>query len=114
MARRRRLLNGKSLLVASGGVVLLGCGEDVGNPFIPPEPAELCVDAEPPTAEVLVDGDGLDVDGCTIVGDGYSTPDSVVVRATAEGYQPFEEIVLVNFEGRTNFTVVMTEEDPSP
>jgi hypothetical protein len=113
MAKKRRLLSGKSVLIASGGAMLLGCGEDVGNPFLP-EPAELCVEAEPSTAEVLVDGDSLDVDGCTIVGDGFSTPDSVRVTATAEGYQPFEEIVLVDFEGRTNFTVVMTEEDQAP
>jgi hypothetical protein len=110
MAKKRRRLNGKSVLIASGGAMLLGCGEDVGNPFLPEAPAELCVEAEPSTAEVLVDGDSLDVDGCTIVSDGFSTPDSVRVTATAEGYQPFEEIVLVNFEGRTNFTVVMTEE----
>lgn len=109
MAMKRRPLNGKSLLLASAGVALIGsCAETtVGNYF--PPPPELCVDSVPADAEVLVDGQDPGQDGCTEV-----FADSAIVTATAEGYLPFEDTVDVGFEGTTTFTVVMTEDEPTP
>ena len=113
MKRKRRRLRGKSVLVASGSAMILGCsgGGDVGN-TAPPPPATLCVDSEPPTAEVLVDGFELGEDGCTtIYSQGFGGPEPAWVTATADGYEPYEESVNVTSGGTTNHSVVMTEED---
>jgi hypothetical protein len=87
MATRRRR-SGKPLLVASAGLVVsIGCGNHhpPGNLMAPPQ-VQVCVDADPPEAQVMIDGVAVGSDGCRPEYAGQ-----VEITATAPGYEPYRE-----------------------
>lgn len=90
---RRRLAVGRTLLAASSGMVMVysGCSAAVSGNLVAPPLVELCITAEPETAEVKLDVATLDEAGCAPV---YQA--SVVsIVATAEGYEDYEESLSV-------------------
>lgn len=91
MAKRRRM-NGKPLLLASGVVMAVGCGPSksmvTGNLMAPPTvEGEVCVDTLPEHVETTITiGDGAATERCTMV---YGEMVNVVV--TADGMVPVSE-----------------------
>ena len=95
MIIKRRKLSGKPLLLATAAtaITISGCaaGENSGpiasNPMAPPEYFEFCIEVDPKTAQVTLDGEPM-VDG--------ECKDSVIegdheIAATAEGYRDYSE-----------------------
>jgi len=107
MKINRRKTKGTPLLIATAGVGLtvtacIGKGVTSGNLMAPPM-VELCIEVEPETAEVQVDGIAV-VDGdCSQVYEGI-----VTIEATADGYQDYSEDVEV-YETTTH-SIEMTPE----
>jgi hypothetical protein len=99
MARRRKLTT-RSLLVASGSMVLACSGvttkSDTGmvtGNLMPPPMIELCVVPTPAEAQIQIQGVDVDDKGCRNVYNG-----EIAISVTAEGHKPFSETVLVNVD----------------
>ena len=96
----RRRMSGRPLLVASS-VLVASCGAGpVGNLVAPPM-YELCVTVVPAEAEVTIDQQPLEADGCNTTWEGTH-----VVAATAEGYVPYEAEVQLSAD--TTHDITMT------
>ena len=104
---RKRKTKGKPLLVATAslGMAVSGCngkvGPEVSGNLMPPPFLELCIEVEPETAAVTVEGENVPDGQCTQV---YSS--TVLVEATAEGYEEYSEEVSVE-EGTNTHTIDM-------
>ena len=116
---RRRPLTARSLLVASGAMVLacggaktaIGGGEGpivTGN-LMPPPMVALCVEATPSTAKVLVNAREPDDRGCVDTYNGTAT-----VTATAEGYVPYEEKVDLPMSDSPKMHAIVMQPVPPP
>jgi hypothetical protein len=94
-------MSGRSLLVASSALVA-GCGGGsvVGNLVAPPM-YELCVTVVPAEAEVTIDQQPLEEDGCNTTWEGPHA-----VAATADGYVPYEAEVQLSAD--TTHDITMT------
>lgn len=112
---RRRPLRGRPLLVAGAGATVLvaGCaGSTKSDPYaytsgnlVAPPTVQLCVEVTPPEADATVTASGQELPdadpSCVEVYEG-----DIQVSATAEGYEPYEEVVQVY--GDTDHTVSLT------
>ena len=104
MAINKRKTIGMAILSATGAQLFVGCGEKAvtsGN-LMAPEMVDLCIEVEPESAAVTVDGTSVDDGSCVSVYE-YTT---VSITAIAEGYDNYEEELLV--ETDTTHTITMT------
>lgn len=104
MKRTRRSIFAKPLLTAGSGLVLsmASCGQaPTGNLMPPPPSVELCITADPKEASVTVNDVALPDAGCTDVLQGYEAD----IKATATGYQPYEEKLRVDADTHHSITL---------
>jgi hypothetical protein len=111
MVKRRALL-GTSLLVGSAGVVVVSCGGGgdtafVSGNLVAPPMFDVCVTVEPAEADVLINDSSLNDVGCAATYEGEA-----VVKATAEGFVPYEETLIIS--GDRDHAIVMTAEGTTP
>ena len=94
MPLKRRKKIGATLLVAGAGVTVSMTGACIGvsGNLMSPPMVPFCIEVEPEDAEVYVEA--------TVVANGecveYYQGDHVTVTATADGYQDYEEEVVVS------------------
>lgn len=100
----RRRPSGTSLLRATSGVFVMSAGCVITGNLVSPPMVQLCTTVEPAEATVLVNNGALDEDGCTSVCDGCS----VSITATADGYQDYEETLVVN--GDSDHSIELEED----
>lgn len=115
MSIRRRKRIGKSLLIAGTGITM-GVGCFLDNPFkkeemisgnlMPPPMVNVCIEVEPNTARVLVDGAETADGTCTEVYEG----DRVKIEATAEGYQKYEKEINADKSDGYNIQMIKSSE----
>ena len=113
MSVKRRKTKGKPLLLATAGVGLTvsacngGMKPEVSGNLMPPPmvETELCIDVTPDNALVIVQGVVVADEQCT------NTYGSVQIEATADGYEDYSEVIMVDENMTHAFEMTPLEDD---